>query len=206
IQYVMETPVTPAQVLADAERQMKEVRAEMLDLALPLHQQWFAEHGEHNDLSGRERENKIIGEVLQKISDEHADRDHLMDAIKGDLESIKQFIREKKIVSMGARDNLKVIPTPPFMRGIYSVAGFHNAPPLEPQAEAEYWVTPIDPKAPDAKAESKLREYNNYALKWLSIHEALPGHYIQFEHLNSIQPERRRLLRSLFANGAYVEG
>jgi len=67
-------------------------------------------------------------------------------------------------------------------------------------------VTPIDPKTPDAKAESKLREYNNYALKWLTIHEALPGHYIQFEHLNSIQPERRRLLRSLFANGAYVEG
>jgi uncharacterized protein (DUF885 family) len=92
------------------------------------------------------------------------------------------------------------------MRGIYSVAGFMSAPPLEPLAEAQYWVTPIDPKMPDDKAESKLREYNNWALKWLSIHEALPGHYIQFEHLNSIQPERRRLLRSLYSNGAYVEG
>ena len=59
---------------------------------------------------------------------------------------------------------------------------------------------------PDDQAESKLREYNNYTLKWLTIHEALPGHYIQFEHLNSIQPESRRLLRSLFGNGAYVEG
>jgi uncharacterized protein (DUF885 family) len=77
---------------------------------------------------------------------------------------------------------------------------------LEPNAEAEYWVTPIDPKTPGDKAESHLREYNNYTLKWLTIHEALPGHYIQFEHLNNIQPERRRLLRSLFANGAYVEG
>src|SRR5207244_9189915 len=206
IQYVMETPVTPAQVLADAERQMKEVRAEMLDLALPLHQQWFAEHGEHNDLSGRERENKIIGEVLQKISDEHADRDHLMDAIKGDLESIKQFIREKKIVSMGSRDNLKVIPTPPFMRGIYSVAGFHSAPPLDPNAEAQYWITPIDPKTPEDRAESKLREYNNWVLKWLTIHEALPGHYVQAEHANEIQPVTRRLARGLFGNGAYGEG
>ncbi len=86
------------------------------------------------------------------------------------------------------------------------MAGFHSAPPLEPQAEAEYWVTPIDPKTPEASVESKLREYNNYTLQWLSIHEALPGHYIQFEHLNNIQPERRRLLRSLYANGAYVEG
>jgi len=99
-----------------------------------------------------------------------------------------------------------VIPTPPFMRGIYSVAGFHSAPALEPQAEAEYWVTPIDPKMADDKAESKLREYNNYALKWLTIHEALPGHYVQAEHANNIQPERRRLLRALFGNGAYVEG
>jgi uncharacterized protein (DUF885 family) len=57
-----------------------------------------------------------------------------------------------------------------------------------------------------ARADSKLREYNNYTLKWLTIHEALPGHYVQFEHVNNIQPERRRLLRSLFANGAYVEG
>ena len=47
---------------------------------------------------------------------------------------------------------------------MYSVAGFHSAPPLEPQAEAEFWVTPIDPKMPADKAESKLREYNNYTL------------------------------------------
>src|SRR5262249_52560697 len=118
----------------------------------------------------------------------------------------KQFIREKKIVSLGPRDNLKVIPTPVFMRGVYSVGGFHSAPPLEPSAEAEYWVTPIDPKASPEKAESKLREYNNYALQWLTIHEALPGHYVQFEHLNNIQPERRRLLRSLYGNGPYVQG
>src|SRR5277367_4277394 len=127
-------------------------------------------------------------------------------SIEADLAGITQFIREKKIVSLTSRDNLKVIPTPPFERGSYSVAGFHSAPPLEPQAEAQYWVTPIDPQMPDAKAESKLREYNDFTLQWLSIHEALPGHYIQFEHLNNIQPERRRLLRSLYANGAYVEG
>jgi len=203
---VMETAVTPEQVLADAEQGLQSVRAEMLQLALPMHKQMYPDHNDHSDLSPHDRENLIISEVLQKISDDHPKRDQLQSAIEADLESIKQFIRDKKIVSLGSRDNLKVIPTPMFMRGIYSVAGFHSAPPLEPQAEAEYWVTPIDPKMPDDKAESKLREYNNYTLKWLTIHEALPGHYVQFEHLNNIQPERRRLLRSLYANGAYVEG
>jgi uncharacterized protein (DUF885 family) len=203
---VMETDVTPEQVLADAEEGLRSVRAEMLDLALPMHAKMYPDHTDHSDLAVHERQNLIITEVLRKISDEHPRPDQLQQAIEADLESIKQFIREKKIVSLGTRDNLKVIPTPLFERGIYSVAGFHSAPPLEPQAEAEYWVTPIDPKMPADKVESKLREYNNYALEWLSIHEALPGHYVQFEHLNNIQPERRRLLRSLFANGAYVEG
>jgi uncharacterized protein (DUF885 family) len=203
---VMETSVTPEQVLADAEEGLQSVRTEMLQLALPMHKQMYPDHSDHSDLSPHDRENLIISEVLQKISDDHPKRDQLQSAIEADLESIKQFIREKKIVSLSSRDNLRVIPTPPFMRGIYSVAGFHSAPPLEPGAEAEYWVTPIDPKMPDEKAESKLREYNNYTLRWLTIHEALPGHYIQFEHLNNIQPERRRLLRSLYANGAYVEG
>ncbi len=203
---VMETDMRPEQLLADAEAELKAVRAEMLELATPMHARMYPDHGDHADLTGRVRENKIIGEVLGRISDEHPERGHLQEAVEADLEGIKEFIREKKIVSLGERDNLKVIPTPPFMRGIYSVAGFHSAPPLEPQAEAQYWVTPIDPKMPDDKAESKLREYNNYTLKWLSIHEALPGHYVQFEHLNSLQPESRRLLLSLFGNGAYVEG
>jgi uncharacterized protein (DUF885 family) len=203
---VMETPVTPQKVLADAEQEMKTVRAEMQDLAIPMHAQMYPGHGDHAELGAHDRQNLVISEVLGKISDDHTTRDQLQKTIESQLAGIVQFIDQKKIVTLSSRDNLKVIPTPPFLRGIYSVAGFHSAPPLEPQAEAEYWVTPIDLQMPGDRVESKLREYNNFTLQWLSIHEALPGHYIQFEHLNNIQPERRRLLRSLYANGAYVEG
>jgi uncharacterized protein (DUF885 family) len=203
---VMETPGTPEQILADAEREMAAVRAEMLQLAIPLHKQMYPDHTDHAEVTGADRENLIIGEVLRRISDDHPKRDELMDTVKKDLDTITAFIREKKIVSLSARQNLKVIPTPPFMRGIYSVAGFAGPPPLEPTAEAQYWVTPIDPSVPEERAESKLREYNNWVLKWLTIHEALPGHYVQYEHANDVQPPTRRLLRNLFGNGAYVEG
>jgi uncharacterized protein (DUF885 family) len=203
---VMETDVTPEALLADAERELKDVRAEMLQLALPMHARMFPAHGDHSDLTGRDRENKIIGEVLKKISDDHCKPDELQQTIQSDLTGIIDFIRTKKIVTLSNRDNLKVIPTPMFMRGIYSVAGFHSAPPLEPHAEAEYWVTPIDPRVPATATESRLREYNNFTLEWLSLHEGLPGHYVQAEHANSIQPETRRLLRALFGNAAYVEG
>ena len=203
---VMETDLNAEQLLTNAEKTLKDVRADMLRIALPMHEKMFPEAKNPEGETEHEKQTRIVGEVLNKIGEEHPHRDHLLKTIENDLEGIKQFIREKKIVSLSPRDNLKVIETPMFMRGIYSGAGFHSAPPLEPKSEAQYWVTPIDPKTPEAKAESRLRENNNYTLKWLTIHEALPGHYIQFEHLNNIQPERRRLLRSLFANGPYVEG
>ena len=204
--YVMETSITPEQLLADAEAKVKAIRAEMLQLALPLYKQMYPGQDDYGTLPARERENKIIAAVLNRVSDEHPQRDQLIEAVKADLEGIKQFIREKRIVSLGSRENLKVIPTPEFMRGSYSVAGFHSAPPLEPTAEAQYWVTPIDPKMPEAKVESKLREYNNYTLKWLTIHEALPGHYVQAEHADDVEPPNRRVLRGIFGNGAYIEG
>ncbi len=203
---VMETPITPEQILAEAEAELKKKRAEMLQIALPLHKQYYPDHDDHANLSQQERENKVISEVLHKISEDRPKRDDLMQTVKDDIAGIRQFIIDKKIVTLKTRDNLKVIPTPPFMRGIYSVAGFHGAPPLDPNAEAQYWVTPIDPKMSDEKAESKLREYNNWVLQWLTIHEALPGHYVQAEHANDIQPVTRRLVRSLYSNGAYVEG
>ena len=203
---VMQTPVTPDQVLATAEKELKEVRADMLRMSLPMHKEMYPDHGGHADLAEHERENRIISEVLMRISDEHPKRDQLQQTIEADLDGVKQFIRDKKIVALSDRQNLKVIPTPPFMRGIYSVAGFHSAPPLEPTAEAQYWVTPISSDTPEDQAESRLREYNNWTLKWLTIHEALPGHYIQFEHANNLQPENRRVLRNLFGNGAYIEG
>src|SRR5271165_4295535 len=210
--YVMETSIEPAALLAQAETELKNIRSEMFRIALPLYKQWFP--GDDNYASGieagapvsEERENRIISAVLHKISDERPQRDQLFAVVKADVEESTQFIRAHKVVTLPTRDNLKVIPTPEFERGIYSVAGFHGAPPLEPTAEAQYWVTPIDPKMPAAKAESKLREYNNYTLKWLTIHEALPGHYVQAEHADDVEPPTRRVLRSLFGNGAYVEG
>ena len=203
---VMETDITPDQVLVEAQEAFNSTRAQMLELALPLHMQYYPDHSDHTDLGRQERENKIIGEALAKIADDHPSRDDLMQTAKDNLVGIRQFIIDKKIVSLKSRDNLKVIATPEFERGIYSVGGFHSAPPLDPNAEAEFWITPINPKTSEERTDSKLREYNNWVLKWLCIHEALPGHYVQAEHANDIQPVSRRLVRALYGNGAYAEG
>ena len=54
--------------------------------------------------------------------------------------------------------------------------------------------------------ESKLREYNQYGLMEITIHEAMPGHYVQFQFANAVEPKSRRVLRSIYGNGPYVEG
>ncbi len=175
--YVLETDQTPEQVLAAAEEALKEVRQEMFKLSLPLHAKMYPTHRDRADL------NLIVGETLAKISERHATPDTYFADARRDLQEAREF-----------------------MRGIYSVGGFVSAPALEPQLGAFYWLTPITKSWPQARIDSKLREYNFYGLKLLTIHEAMPGHYVQLEYSNNLQPESRRVLRTVFGSGTYVEG
>ena len=200
------THETPQSVLAAAEKDQRNIREEMYALALPLHKQWFPEHGTHAELKGDALQNAVITEVINRINDDHVEPGKLLDEVREQAKGIRQFIVDKDLVTLSSRDNMKIVPTPAFLRGVYSVAGFHSAPALDPNGEAQFWVTPIEPGTPAKEADSKLREYNNWMLQYLTMHEALPGHYTQFEHANDLQPHARRILRALLSNGAYVEG
>jgi uncharacterized protein (DUF885 family) len=204
--YALESGSEPDSTLQQAERDLIAVRARMLELALPLHRGAFPSHKDHSDLSGAGRENAVIGEVLGKIADRHATRESYLDDARKALDEARAFVQEKHLLTLPSRANLQVIPTPGFMRGSYPVGGFNAAPALEPQLGAFYWVTPIPPSWPKERADSKLREYNFYKLKLLTLHEAMPGHYVQMEIANDVQPKGRRLLRSIFGNGPYIEG
>lgn len=206
LRYALGTDLTPEQVLRDAERELVRARAEMLRRATPLHAEWFPTHADHSDLRGEARENKIIGEVLERISQDHAARGELFAEAKQNLAELTRFLGEKGLFSLSGRENLQVIETPVFLRGILGVAAFWSAPPLQPELGAFYMVTPIPDAWSAEQAESKLREYNRFSFQILSMHEALPGHYLQFEHANNLEPPGRRLLRNVFGNGPYVEG
>jgi uncharacterized protein (DUF885 family) len=204
--YALASGMDPADMLEEAARSLQDLRARMLALALPLHRKYFPGHTDHADLAAPERENKVIREVLDRIADRHSTPAAYLQDATLDLDEARQFVAQKHLLTLPPRSNLQVIPTPVFMRGAYAVGGFNPAPPLEPQLGAFYWVTPIPPEWDQQRAESKLREYNFYKLKLLTLHEAIPGHYVQFEYANQIQPATRRLLRALYGNGPYVEG
>ena len=192
--------LTPDQVLAEAEAELERVRRRMFEIALPLHQSLYPA------APGRPDVNTVVAAVLGKIAERHSTPDTYFADAARDLAEARDFVKAKALLPLPSSDNLQVIPTPEFMRGIYSVGGFNPAPAMQPQLGAFYWLTPIPENWPPERIESKLREYNYYGLKLLTIHEAIPGHYVQFEYANAIEPRHRRLLRALYGNGPYVEG
>jgi uncharacterized protein (DUF885 family) len=175
---------TPEDLLAAAESDLTTVRKEMAKLAAP----------------------KTIEQALDDVARQHATPDTYIAKAREMLAQATAFVKEKDLLTLPARSNLQVIETPEFMRGIYGVGGFNPAPALEPQLGAYYWITPIPKDWAKGRVESKLREYNNYGLQELTIHEAMPGHYVQFEYANDVQPVSRRLLRTIYSNTPYVEG
>ena len=52
--------------------------------------------------------------------------------------------------------------------------------------------------------ESYFREYNDYMVRDLTVHEAMPGHYLQQAHANRF--EAPTLVRALFWSGPFTEG
>jgi hypothetical protein len=196
--------ITPAEMLKSAEDSIVSIRSQMYTLGRPLHDAWFPGHRHVGDSA--KFLGTMAGEVLGRIGEEHVNRDSLEAQARRDVDMLGAFVREKKLMSITDFSNVKVIPTPLFMRGIYGVAGAVFAPALEPKLSSFYWVTPITSDWTPARAESRLREYNKYKMLGLTIHEALPGHLVQGEYANRVTPEWRRLLRAVFGNGAYVEG
>jgi len=181
---VLATGKTPEALLAEAEADLIKARAEIARLAAP----------------------KTVEQALADVARQHATAAGYIPSAKRALAAATAFVKSKDLVTLPPNANLEVIETPVFMRGIYGVGGFNSAPALEPKLGAFFWVTPIPSTWPQSRVDSKLREYNDSGMQHLTVHEAMPGHYVQGEYANEMQPRSRRLLRIIFGNGPYVEG
>src|ERR1700692_1166219 len=181
---VLATGKTPEALLAEAEADLVKTRAEIARLAAP----------------------KSVEQALADVARQHATAATFMPSAKQALIAATAFVKSKDLLTLPPNANLEVIETPVFMRGLYSVGGFNPAPALEPKLGAFFWVRPILGEWPQSRIDSKLREYNNSGMQHLTVHEAMPGHYVQGEYANEIQPRSRRLLRNIFGNGPYIEG
>jgi uncharacterized protein (DUF885 family) len=147
--------------------------------------------------------NKSPVDVYHDLQKEHPTAENLLPEVRKNVEAIRKFLTDKNIVSMPATVNLKVEETPQFARAT-STASNDDPGPFETKAtEAYYYVTPVDPKWTAQQKEDWLKQFDYYTTDNITIHEAYPGHYTQFLHLNASSATR---IEKIFNSYSYVEG
>jgi len=185
LQYGEMITMTPEQVL---EIGLRELRAK---------QQVFAETAREVDPG-----QKPI-EVFRAIQKAHPTEQSLIPDTAKDLEMIRQFLIDKKIITLPSPVRATVAETPQFLRAT-SFASMDTPGPFEAKAtEAYYYVTPVESDWPAQQKEEWLTAFNYYTTDVVSIHEAYPGHYVQFLCLNASPATK---IEKIFNSYAFTEG
>jgi uncharacterized protein (DUF885 family) len=160
-------------------------------------QQAFAEAGKVID------PDKSATEVFKQIQKEHPPPDKLLAEIGKDLDQIRSYVIDHKIVAVPSNVRPQVRDTPQYDRAT-EFAAMDTPGPFEKKAtEAFYFVTPVEPDWTEQQKEEWLTSFNKYDADVTSIHEAYPGHYVQYLHLNASNATR---IEKIFSSYAFVEG
>ena len=192
--HALKAGLTPSEVLNRAMAEKIRVHEEMYKLAAPLYKQYFnVEPGSDKLL--------VIRKVLDKIVLDHPKKEDVMDSIKSIIPQLEQFITDHNILTLDPTQPLVIRETPEYERG-FAVASLESPGPLEKNMKSFYNVTPIPNDWTEQQVESYLREYNHWSLIDLSMHEGVPGHYVQLYYSN----RNPSIVRSVFGSGSMIEG
>ena len=142
-------------------------------------------------------------EVWADVQKDHPKADELIPDVARELEQIRQYVLDHHLVTIPSEVRANVTETPAFDRAT-SFASMDTPGPFERKAmQAYYYVTPTESTWPEEQKNQWLTAFNYYTADVVSIHEAYPGHYVQFLHLNASSASR---IEKVFSSYAYVEG
>ena len=142
-------------------------------------------------------------EVFKQIQNEHPTAESLIPEVTKNLEQIRKYVIEHKLVKIPSDVRAQVKETPAYRRAT-TFASMDTPGPFEKKGtEAYYYVTPVESDWPDAQKNEWLTSFNYYTTDVVTIHEAYPGHYVQFLHLNASSATK---VEKIFGSYAFVEG
>lgn len=138
--------------------------------------------------------NKSPAAVMKSLSDHHPTAEDLIPSVRRSVEAARRYLIDHAIVSVPSEVRPLIEETPPYARS-GSFASMDTPGPYETRAtQAFYYVTPVE-KDWDAKhAEEHLRLYNPPVVAMINVHEAYPGHYLQFLYAKRFPTKVRKLL------------
>ncbi len=192
--HALKTDVSVDELEQRATAAFAQVRGEMVRLARQLWPEWIHDEPMPSD------ETELVRRVLDAISSDHPLAGELLDFCRAEHARIEAFIRERDLIGL-ADEPMQIIWTPPFLRA-FGGAMLIPPGPLDKGLDSFFAITPPPDDWTDEQVESMLREDNARQLRLLTIHEAVPGHYLQLAYSNRTDS----LVRAIFQSGVFAEG
>jgi hypothetical protein len=187
--HTLDTELGAAEVLARANANLEKV-SEALRIAAA-------------ELVGGEPTDKTVRVALDRLADEHPDNESIVDLANLAMRETTEFVAAHEVVSL-VDDACVVQEMPEFARGV-AVAYCDPPGPLETaQVPTFYCIAPTPADWTPERVVSFYREYNNYQIRNLTVHEAMPGHFVQLAHARRYRGDTR--VRALGHSGPFVEG
>jgi uncharacterized protein (DUF885 family) len=197
--FALMSPLSREEIRARATAELKSVRAKMYAIA----RQILAGRPDAPPLPAapdHAAEQAAVQAALELAYADRPARDAVVDTAKEALANATTFVRDHSLVTM-PDEPLEIILMPEFQRGV-ALAYCDPPGPLDKGQETFFSVSPIPDDWTPEQVNSFLREYNTRSINDLTIHEAMPGHYLQLAHSNQYPS----VLRSILWSGPFVEG
>ena len=197
--FALNSPLSRKEIRARAEQEYVNVRNQMYEVAKTVYARKnpMTAFPDNPDEAYKQ---VIIRAALEEAYQALPPRDGIVEVAREQLQEAIDFVIEHDIVEM-PEEPVEIIIMPEFQRGV-SVAYLDPPGPLDKDQPAFYAVAPLPDDWTEEQVKSFLREYNLYSIQDLTIHEAVPGHYLQLA-LSNRYPS---ILRSVLWSGPFVEG
>lgn len=143
---------------------------------------------------------QAIKMMIDTLSFQHVKASDFQSSIEKHIPLLVDFINTKKLIYLDPSKPLEVRKEPAYMAGVAG-ASISSPGPYDKEGKTFYNVGSLEGWSAEQQ-ESYLREYNNYILQILDIHEAIPGHYTQGIYAN----QSPSIIKTILGNGAMIEG
>jgi uncharacterized protein (DUF885 family) len=199
LRFALDSTLSRQEIRARAEGELTTTRAQMYEIARTV-------------LAGRKdapptpdapdggTQQRAIAAALELAYADRPPRAEVFDVTRKSYDTALAFVRAKDFVTV-YDDPLDIIPMPEFQRGV-ALAYCDPPGPLDKGQKTFFAISPIPDDWTDQQVNSYLREYNTRSINNLTIHEAMPGHYLQLMHSNRYDSPLRAALQS----GTFIEG
>ncbi len=198
LRFALASDLSMEDIMNRAQADLQQTQTAIYETALPLYKKYFP-NGDEKTLADK---HKVTAAVLDKLAEQHPDDATVVGHAQKIVAEATDFVKQHNLVTV-PEVPLDVIAMPEFKRGV-AIAYCDSPGPLEKNGKTFFAVAPTPKDWSKERKESFFREYNNYMVRDLTVHEAMPGHYLQLAHANEFRAPT--LVRAIFPSGTFIEG